>query len=388
MSKKYGIFVILPLFVFLCLFFAMPAAAEYTGDLHNGSSGEAVIEIQNQLIILGYLDGIADGNFGPKTEQAVIDFQNNTGLDSTGVVNQKTYEALFGIYDDVELDEAVKIGHFSFSVPGNWTSEYDEKNNRFAWYPYYESNDGIIALETPSISGSSYTISYIRKCFEDNDIGNINLYLKSMLDDGVQLENSDITYINDLPAIVFDCNYIVPEDDTIYLERFYVIFNKEYTRVLCLRGINKINTASNIFGLIDRVAATVYRDSENNQETIMSDNETESQVPELSEDTLAKNDFESNVCELIVANGGIVKEIIQSNHVIEQDDQYKKVPSETFVVICPENNIDSINTSLKDYQVNSGDGETCILINYNKEGFIDFLGMYAITADGRVKKEL
>lgn len=43
-------------------------------NIRRGQKGEAVREVQETLISRGYLDGSADGIFGPKTEAAVLAF--------------------------------------------------------------------------------------------------------------------------------------------------------------------------------------------------------------------------------------------------------------------------------------------------------------------------
>ncbi len=63
--------------------------------LKNGSRGDDVQEVQEMLISSGYLDeGEADGIFGPKTEKAVLAFQQENALDATGIVGEGTYNAL------------------------------------------------------------------------------------------------------------------------------------------------------------------------------------------------------------------------------------------------------------------------------------------------------
>ena len=63
--------------------------------LKNGSRGEEVREVQEMLIASGYMeDGKADGIFGPKTEKAVLAFQQDKALDATGIVGEGTYNAL------------------------------------------------------------------------------------------------------------------------------------------------------------------------------------------------------------------------------------------------------------------------------------------------------
>ena len=64
--------------------------------LRRGSSGQEVRDLQNALIALGYDLGAsgADGQFGPATEQAVIQFQQDSGLDVDGVYGPQTKNAL------------------------------------------------------------------------------------------------------------------------------------------------------------------------------------------------------------------------------------------------------------------------------------------------------
>jgi hypothetical protein len=58
-----------------------------------GDKGDATREIQTGLNTLVY--GLAvDGEFGPKTTAAVIDFQSTHGLDADGVVGEYTWAAL------------------------------------------------------------------------------------------------------------------------------------------------------------------------------------------------------------------------------------------------------------------------------------------------------
>jgi len=59
-----------------------------------GSKGEQVRQVQQKLILYGYMDGTADGVFGPKTYDAVVWFQRKNGLKADGVVGQATAAAL------------------------------------------------------------------------------------------------------------------------------------------------------------------------------------------------------------------------------------------------------------------------------------------------------
>ena len=69
----------------------VPTAA----TLKKGSTGEAVIALQNRLIELGYLFGKADGVYGTATAQAVAAFQAANKLSKDGVAGSRTQAKLF-----------------------------------------------------------------------------------------------------------------------------------------------------------------------------------------------------------------------------------------------------------------------------------------------------
>lgn len=63
--------------------------------MKKGSTGSKVEEIQQRLIELGFLNGGADGIFGSGTEGAVKSFQDDRGLEVTGIVDEETYAELY-----------------------------------------------------------------------------------------------------------------------------------------------------------------------------------------------------------------------------------------------------------------------------------------------------
>ncbi len=69
-------------------------AAQATAQIDQGSRGQEVAELQQQLRELGYFNRPSTGNFGPLTKQAVIRFQQDEGLTPDGVVETKTKAAL------------------------------------------------------------------------------------------------------------------------------------------------------------------------------------------------------------------------------------------------------------------------------------------------------
>ena len=63
--------------------------------LSSGSRWEKVEELQKRLQALGYYDGEIDGQFGPGTKAAVVDFQKNNGLDTDGLAGTETLNLLY-----------------------------------------------------------------------------------------------------------------------------------------------------------------------------------------------------------------------------------------------------------------------------------------------------
>lgn len=73
---------------------ATPKVNENT-YLKLGSSGAAVKTMQERLIELGYLNGVASGKFDTVTEQAVIAFQKRNVSYSDGIAGYQTLTALY-----------------------------------------------------------------------------------------------------------------------------------------------------------------------------------------------------------------------------------------------------------------------------------------------------
>ena len=55
---------------------------------------DAVLAMQKALAALGYYDGEFTGNFGPKTETAVKEFQRAKGISADGIAGPQTLEAI------------------------------------------------------------------------------------------------------------------------------------------------------------------------------------------------------------------------------------------------------------------------------------------------------
>lgn len=79
------------------------------------------IKIQNRLISLGYLGGIADGKWGPASKRALQQFRLGNGISSTEAWDVTTEQRLFG----------TEVGSHSMtaSFAGSWTNEIGECGN-------------------------------------------------------------------------------------------------------------------------------------------------------------------------------------------------------------------------------------------------------------------
>lgn len=69
-------------------------AASTAVMLKRGSSGPAVIQLQQALQAAGFSPGAIDGKFGPGTESAVKAYQRSKGLAADGIVGPLTASAL------------------------------------------------------------------------------------------------------------------------------------------------------------------------------------------------------------------------------------------------------------------------------------------------------
>ena len=73
---------------------ASAAAVDYD-TIRPGDSGEMVVELQDCLMQMGYLDEIT-GYYGDETVRAVKAFQRDNGLTPDGVAGSRTLVLLFG----------------------------------------------------------------------------------------------------------------------------------------------------------------------------------------------------------------------------------------------------------------------------------------------------
>lgn len=78
----------------------------YGYNAGTGSSGPGVALAQNTMINRGFLEGTADGSFGPMTAEAVKRVQEYYGLDQTGSIDRATLIAIY--YEPVIVDNMLE----------------------------------------------------------------------------------------------------------------------------------------------------------------------------------------------------------------------------------------------------------------------------------------
>lgn len=92
--------------------------------------------VQEKLIELGYLQGKADGDFGPMSEEALYLFQEANDLPATGEIDEKTKNALFS---DAAKGDAVRraqgrlieLGYLSGSADGIFGAKSEAAIEKF-----------------------------------------------------------------------------------------------------------------------------------------------------------------------------------------------------------------------------------------------------------------
>ncbi|MBR6507484.1 MAG: glucosaminidase domain-containing protein [Clostridia bacterium] len=71
-----------------------PSTVKNLPVLKRGSRGDYVKSWQNFLNLNGFFCGLADGIFGPNTENAVKEYQASRGLDPDGIIGRQTWASI------------------------------------------------------------------------------------------------------------------------------------------------------------------------------------------------------------------------------------------------------------------------------------------------------
>ena len=128
---------------------------ETTTTLRVGVVSDAVRDLQNRLIALGYLTGKADGNFGTQTSLALIAFQKANGLTADGIagtstlkkINSTSAKGANGETSSTTTAAAPTVTSGSISASQvrytNWYSEVRAKARLFPNATIYDFTTGI-----------------------------------------------------------------------------------------------------------------------------------------------------------------------------------------------------------------------------------------------------
>ena len=119
----------------LCILVLVLTGSSALADLKRGSQGDSVQYIQEMLIEMGFLNDVADGKFGKKTEAAVKAFQKYIGEKQTGrltddqqgrVYEVYSYATGMGAEDGLGEDELMEIYplHCSWNGENAWGAEF------------------------------------------------------------------------------------------------------------------------------------------------------------------------------------------------------------------------------------------------------------------------
>ena len=131
-----------------------------------GNQGVEVEDLQQKLIKLKYLSGVADGYFGKNTERAVLNFQNDYNLKVDGIVGPDTWKVienkikvlgmdLFqtikeGGQNDYVIDLKIKLKKLGFY--NNEINDYFDKATKESVIQFQKDNklkaDGIVGPDT------------------------------------------------------------------------------------------------------------------------------------------------------------------------------------------------------------------------------------------------
>ena len=99
---------------------------QFRSDITPGDTGEDVYVIQYYLRLISVFNPKVsfpdfDGEFGSSTEQAVLDFQREYGIEQTGIIDRLTWYELFDVYYGfVQTLTAEQIGNSIIPFPGTF----------------------------------------------------------------------------------------------------------------------------------------------------------------------------------------------------------------------------------------------------------------------------
>lgn len=180
MKKIKGIISIL-LLIGLLLAMAAPAFADTSSVMQYGSRGDAVKQLQGNLIYLGYLNDVADGIFGAKTQAAVMLYQKTNGLGADGIVGSATNKAIQKevLLTISVLNNAYALMGIPYVYGGSTTAGFDCSG--FTQYVYKKAGITIPRVSYEQAAAGK-TVSYAKMrpgdlvCF-NSPVSHVGIYI-------------------------------------------------------------------------------------------------------------------------------------------------------------------------------------------------------------------
>ena len=188
--------------------------------LSEGTQGPAVTRLQQRLQQLGYLNVNPTGNFGPLTRDALIAFQQNSGISANGITDQQTWNRLLNPSPVIppdrtslspeqvrELQERLReMGYLTANPTGNYGPMTRDALIRFQ-RDYQLAADGIAniqALEAVRAAGQTRYAQPTRNYLTIGDSGeNVKAIQERLLQLGFFNGNPDGYYGENTRAYVY-----------------------------------------------------------------------------------------------------------------------------------------------------------------------------------------
>ncbi|MCI6831474.1 MAG: peptidoglycan-binding protein, partial [Clostridiales bacterium] len=115
-----------------------------SATLQLNSKGDEVLKLQKMLTKLGYYSGSLTGNFGEKTQAAVVSFQASKGLTADGIAGKRTLAAINADYASGTTAGSGSSGSSSSGSSSSGTSVKASSviyENFYSWRRNYENGE-------------------------------------------------------------------------------------------------------------------------------------------------------------------------------------------------------------------------------------------------------
>ena len=117
----------LAVLLLLCL-----CASALAESFQKGDSGEGVLQLQQRLVELGYLDAKdVDGKYGSRTEAAIARYQERHNMEATGRADDATVEAILGTQVRAAQEKLIELGYLTGTADGLFGQDTELALRRF-----------------------------------------------------------------------------------------------------------------------------------------------------------------------------------------------------------------------------------------------------------------